>query len=101
MLPALVRLGRKRNIYERTPFRALRFAGKLHSRFVGKPVSLPGIAGNAGAHDIFPSRLPASIPWKNVIQIQLLAGLHAVAILACVFVPLENIVSRELHFLFG
>ncbi len=100
VFPTLMRLGGKRNIYKGSPFRALRLAGKLHSRLVRQTISLLRIAGDTGANDIFPSCLSPSIPWKNVIQIQLLARLHAVAILACVFVTLENIVSGELHLFF-
>ena len=96
-----MRLRGEGDVYKGTPFRAFRFPGQAHIRLVRKPVSFASVAGNTGANDIFPSGLPAAIAREDVIQVEHFTREHAVAILAGVFIPLENIVTGEFHFLFG
>lgn len=94
-----MRLRGEEDIYKGAPFRAFRFSGKTHIGLVRKTVSFTRVAGNAGANDIFPSGLPPSIPREDMIQVEHFAGKNAIAILAGVFVPLENIVTSEFHLL--
>ena len=47
MLPAIVVLAGETDVDERSPFRAPWLADKLKARFVGKPVALPRVAGDA------------------------------------------------------
>lgn len=54
MFPAIVRGFRDGDAEERAPLRAFRFADEVHIRLVGEAVALAGIAGDAGANDVFP-----------------------------------------------
>lgn len=66
-----------------------------------KSVALAGIAGDAGTDYIFPSRLPPPITGKHMVDIEMTAIKQIAAVLACVFIPLKDIVSREFDFFFG
>jgi len=69
-------------------------------RFLRKTVAFAGITGNAGANHIFPRRHSAAVPRYDMIEIQVTALENLAAILAGIFVALENVVTRKLHFLF-
>jgi hypothetical protein len=97
--PALVLLRGKRHVNKRPPLRPFWFANERHMRFVRQPISLARITRDAGADDVFPNGRSAAIARQNVIEIQFTAIENLAAILARIFVALENIVSRELHFL--
>lgn len=56
-----------------------------------------GIAGNAGANDILPSRRTSAISWNHVIQIEIFPVENTPAILASILISFENIVSRKLN----
>ncbi len=99
MSPALVLLGGERYLHKRPPFRPFRFADQCHARFVWQTVSFARVAGNTGANHVFPRRGTAFVTRQNVIQVQFAAVENLAAILAGVFVPLENIVPRKFHFL--
>ena len=64
-------------------------------------VALACVAGDAGTDNIFPCRLPASIPWKNVIDVQIAAVEQIAAVLARVLVTFKHVQSCEFDFLFG
>ena len=83
------------DLHKRTPLRPLRFANQVHAGFLRRAIGLERIALDAGANDIFPRRRPAPIAGDNVIQIQVVAVESFPAVLAHVFVPLENIVPCE------
>jgi hypothetical protein len=68
--------------------------------FLRKPIAFARITWDARADDVLPCRRPSSIARHDVIEIQLVALKNLAAILAGVFVALENIVPREFHFLF-
>jgi hypothetical protein len=60
---------------------------------------LARVAGDAGADDVFPRRLPARITWNHVIEIELLPGQNPRAILARVLVAVEDVTPRQFQFL--
>ena len=68
--------------------------------FLRKPIAFARVTWDARADDVLPCRRPSSIARYDMIEIQLVALKNLAAILAGVFVTLENIVARELHFLF-
>ena len=100
VLPTLMRLGGEGDIYKGSPFRAFRFSSQTHIRLMRETIPFPRIAGNAGTNNIFPGGLPSTIAREDVIQVEHFAREHPVAILAGIFIPLENIVSGELHLFF-
>jgi hypothetical protein len=100
VLPTLMRLGGEGDVYKGAPFRAFRFSSETHIRLVRETIPFTRIARNAGTNDIFPSGLPTAITRKDVIQVEHFAGKNTIAILAGVFIPLENIVTSELHLFF-
>ena len=63
-------------------------------------VAFSRIARNAGANDIFPGRLTLQVAGNDVIEIELSAVENVAAVLAGIFIPLENIVPRKFDFLF-
>lgn len=90
---------RKCDMHKRAPLRSLRLANQTHVRFPRKPVAFACVTLDARANHIFPRRRPASVARHDMIEIQLVSLENPAAILAGVFVPLENIVTRKLHFL--
>jgi hypothetical protein len=96
MLPTIVVMAREADVHEGSPFGAPWLADQLKARFVGKPIALPRVAGDAGANNVFPSCLAATIPWKDVIQIQIVSLILPATVLAGVLVPFEDIVPRKL-----
>ncbi len=89
----------KGDMQERPPFRPLGFPNQGHLRFVRKPISFHGVTRNAGADDVFPRRVPATIPRDHVIEIQIVAIEHFAAVLAGVLVALKYVMAGELYFL--
>ncbi len=59
--------------------------------FLRKPIAFARITWDARADDVLPCRRPSSIARHDVIEIQLVALKNLAAILAGVFVTLENI----------
>ena len=100
MLPTVVLLKAEIDLHERTPFRAFRFADQTNAGFLRCVIRLARIALNAGADNVFPRGRTAAITRNHMIKVQILAIENFAAILACVLVTLENIMARELHFLF-
>ena len=101
MLPTIVLVQRKVNLHEGSPFGALRLSDEVHTRFLGSAVGLKRIALNAGANDVLPGSWSAAVARHDVVQIEIFAITGLTAVLAGVFVALENIVPCELNFLFG
>lgn len=82
------------------PLRALRLAQQLHSRLVRKAVSFARVARDAGTDDVLPCCLAAAVARKHVIKIEVGTVENLSAILAGVFIPLEDIEAREFDLLF-
>jgi hypothetical protein len=99
--PAVIDTTAERDVHEGAPLRSLRFAEELHPGLVGKFVTLARVAGDAGADDIFPSRLPAAITGENVVDVEAGTVEHDTAVLAGVSVPFKNVVTGELDLLPG
>src|SRR5436190_9614538 len=99
MSPTFVLRRRKSNMHKWTPLGPLRFADKMHVRFLRQPIAFACIARDARADHIFPGRRSTSFAWHNMIEIQLVSLKNFTAILTRVLVALEDVVTRELHFL--
>ena len=100
MFPAFVMGQPDVHLDKRTPFRTFRFAHQMQACLLRSAICFSRVAGNAGANNVFPGRWPAAVTRNNVIEIQIFALKNLAAVLAGVPVTLENIVPRELHFLF-
>ena len=100
VFPEIVLWRRKRNLHKWPPFWTFGFADQTHVRLAREPVPLARIAGDARAHHVFPSRGPTLIARHDVIQIELASIEKLAAVLAGVFVALEDIVARKFYFLF-
>ena len=101
MFPAIVMSEAKVDLNERPPLGSAWLADEMHVGFLRGMIRLAGIAGNAGAHDIFPGCRATPITGNNVIQVQILAVKDLAAVLAGVLVALKNIVTCELDFFLG
>ncbi len=99
MLPAIVRMPCHCHVDKWPPLRPLWLADQMHPRLGGQTVALLRITGNARADDILPCRLPSAIPGHHMVEVQVRPLKNLPAILARVFVPLEDIVSRKLDLL--
>ena len=91
---------RKCDMHKRAPLRSLRLASQTHVRFLREPVAFARVTLNARANHIFPCRRSASIARHDMIEIQLIALKNLATIRTGVLVALEDVVTRELHFLF-
>jgi len=83
-----------------TPLGPLRFADKMHVRFLRQSIAFACIARDARANHIFPCRRSTSFARDDMIEIQIVALKNLATILTGVLVALEDVVTRELHFLF-
>jgi hypothetical protein len=101
MFPTLVLVHAEIDLYEWTPLGSLGFAHQMHPTFRWRMICFAGVAGDAGAHNVFPSRRPAAITRDYVVKIEVFSIENFAAILTGVVVPLENIVPGEFDFLFG
>ena len=101
MFPALVVIQAEIDLYEGSPFRALRFANEQHPRLARGPIGLPGVARDTRADNVFPGGGTAAIARDDVVEIQFTAVKDEPAVLAGVEVALEDVVASELHFLLG
>src|SRR5438034_3126800 len=97
VLPEIVLWSRERNLDERPPFWPLRFTDQTHVRFARKAVALAGIAGDARANHVFPSRRSTAVARHDVIQIEFASIESLAAVLAGVLVALEHIVASKLR----
>ena len=100
MPPTFMLGSRKGDLHKWTPLRPLGFADKMHVRFLRQAVAFACIARDARANHIFPCRRSTSFARHDMIEIQLVALKNLATILTSVFVALENVVTRELYFLF-
>src|SRR5947208_5721907 len=100
MSPTFVLRRRKSNMHKWTPLGPLRFADKMHVRFLRQSIAFACIARDARANHIFPCRRSTSFARDDMIEIQIVALKNLATILTGVLVALEDVVTRELHFLF-
>lgn len=101
MFPTVVLMEAKVDLHEGTPLRSAGFANEMHAHFLRGVIGFEGVAGNAGANDVFPRGRPAAVARDDVVQVQILAIQSLAAVLAGAVVTLENVVPGELDLLFG
>ena len=80
------------------PARGKWLAARVHAGFLGKFVSLAGVAAEAGGDDVFPSGAAAFIARRDVIEVELCLGQHRGAVLAGKLVAEKHITAAETHF---
>lgn len=91
MAPTLINSAGEGDVHKGPPFGALRLFEKLHSGLVREAVPFARVARDARADDILPSCLAATIPWKDVINVQARPIKEGSAVLAGVLVSLKHI----------
>jgi hypothetical protein len=101
MPPTVVPVQREVDLHERPPFRPLGFAHEVHAGLERRAVGFARVARDARAHDVLPRRRAAAVAGDDVIQVQFAAVENFAAILAGVFVALENVMPGEFDFLLG
>ncbi len=99
VLPKIVLRRGKGNLDERPPFWPFGFADQAHVRFARKPIAFACIAGDARTNHVFPRCSPSPIARHDVIEIKFASIEDLTAVLAGVFVALEDIVTRKLYLL--
>src|SRR5260370_42228780 len=82
---------------ERPPFRPPRFANQHHLHFLREAVAFAGVTRNARANHVFPGRGSTAISRHDVIKIQIIAIERVPAVLAGVFIALENTVAGTVY----
>jgi len=100
VFPTVVLVEAEIDLHEWTPLGSLRFLHQMQTCFLRSAVRLARVARDAGADNVFPRRRAAAISREDVIQIQVLPIKQMATVLAGVTVALEDVVTRELHFLF-
>lgn len=101
MAPGVVRGFVPRESEEGTHSGFFGFSDEAHLCFLGRAIAFLGVAGDAGADDVFPSRPAAAVARDDVVEVQFLALKPTAAVLAGVFVALEDVVPGEFDFFFG
>src|SRR5207247_8955275 len=98
MSPTFVLRRRKSNMHKWAPLGPLRFADKMHVRFLRQPIAFACIARDARANHIFPCSRSASFTRHDMIKIQVVALEDLATVLAGVLVALEHVVASGFHF---
>jgi hypothetical protein len=65
-----------------------------------KAVPLSGVTGDAGADNVFPSRLSSTVPRKDMVDVQVATIEEIPAVLACIPITFENIQPCEFDLFF-
>jgi len=99
--PTVIHAAGKRNVHKGPPLGALRFLQQLHPCLVGETIAFSCVAWNARTDNILPVGLTSTILGQYMVDVQAAAVKDDSAVLACVLVPLEDIVAGELHFFLG
>jgi len=94
--PTIVDSPGKSYVHERPPLRPLRLFQKRHSGLMRKPVPLARVARDAGADDVFPCCLTATIAGEDVVDVEVVPLEDDSAILAGVLVAFKDVVTGEL-----
>ncbi len=95
MFPAIVLVQTEVDLDERTPLGPLGFADETKPRLLRCAIGLEGVAFDARAHDVLPSRRPAAVAREHVVQVEVFALKNVAAILAGVLVALKNIGEKK------
>jgi len=97
--PGLFRMLSVKRCHEWAARRLFRLFEKSHSSLLGQPVALPAVTTNARYNNVFPSSASAPVTGNYMIHIQFLDRKVLSAVLALVFVPFQQVLPIELHFL--
>jgi hypothetical protein len=89
------------DLHKRAPFRPFGFANQVHTGLGWGAVALTSVTLDTGANDVLPNGWPTSIPWDDVIQVQIFTLKSAPAVLAGVFIPFENIMPGKFDLFLG
>jgi len=84
-----------------TPLGAFWFANEAHTGLFWGAVAFAGVAGDAGADDVFPCHFSALFAGDDVVEVELGAIEFVAAVLAGVFVAFVNVLTGEFDFAFG
>jgi len=101
MPPAIVPVQGEMDLHKRTPFGPLGFADEVHAGFARRAVGFAGVAGDAGADNVFPTGRATPVARDDVVEVQVFSLESLAAILAGVVVALKDVVPREFDFFFG
>src|SRR5262245_8728908 len=100
MLPAIVVMKAEVYLDKRPPLGPLGFTDQPHGRFLRCSVGLLSVTPNARTHYVLPGGRTAPVTRDDMIQIKIFPIKCPAAVLARILVSLEDIVPRELDFLF-
>ena len=100
MPPAFVLRTAKSEVDERFPFGPFRLFDEVHVHLVMKAVSLSRITRNAGANNVFPSGQSTFIARNDVVEVKIFAIKDFAAVLAGVFVALEDVMPGKFDLFF-
>ena len=89
----------KGDLDKRPPLRSLRLSDQAHVRLTRKSVALAGVAGDAGANNVFPSRGAAAVARHDMIEIKVAPVEKMAAVLAGIVISLKYVVPGEFYFL--
>jgi hypothetical protein len=98
MFPAIVFLEAEVDLHEWAPLRPLRLANQVDTGFLRCAIGFARIALDAGANNVLPGGRAAAVARNDVIEIQILSIERLAAVLAHIFVALENVMPGELDF---
>ncbi len=101
MLPTIVTVQAEADLHKGTPLGPTGLANQVQACFLWRVIGLFGIALDAGANNVLPRCRPAAVARDDMVQVQVLAFEDDAAILAGVFVPLKDVVPRELDLFLG
>lgn len=95
VFPALVEGGAEGEVNEGAPLWAFRFFDEAHAGLGGGAVGLAGIAGDAGADDVFPTGAASVVARHHVIEVEIFTVEHVAAVLTSVAVAFVDVVSGK------
>lgn len=90
---------RVREIDERPPTRTFWFFKQSHVGFVRKTIAFPGVAGDAGTHDVFPTRFSTALTWQDVVEVEVFAIKLTRTILTRVMIAFVDVLPRKFDLL--
>src|SRR5689334_5256867 len=82
-------------LHERGPFRPGRLSGQDHARLLRSPAPLAAITLMTGTNNILPGRGSALGPGNDMVEVELVAGEFAPAILARAVIAGIDVIAAE------
>ncbi len=96
VFPAFVQGGAEGEVDEGAPLWAFGFFDEAHPGLGGCTVRFAGVAGDAGADDVFPVGAAAVVAWNHVIEVEIFSVKQFAAVLAGVAIAFVDVVAGEL-----